>query len=485
MGCQNPEVPTPHLDALAAQGVLFDRAYCPNPTCTPTRASILTGQYPSQHGAYSLGTKLMEDRPTMNEVWRASGWRTGIVGKAHFQPLTSTSEHVSLESYPTLQDLEFWRGFHGPFYGFDDFELARNHTDEAHVGQHYALWMEEKGFKNWREHFQKPTGTREAQSLSWSLPEEFHYNAWISERTNVLLERYAQAQRPFFLWSSYFDPHPSYLVSAPWDKLIDPAVITVPRGRPGEHDVNPVFHRYAMDPHPSPEKYGIGGRTHWIHGLKSHVQDEEELRREIAVYYGMVAFMDEHIGRTLRRLDELGLADNTLVVFTSDHGHFYGHHGLNAKGPFHYEDGVRVPMIVRWPGCTPAGVRSNALQSLVDLPPSFLSAAGISKPAWMSGLDQTSVWSGAADSVRAWCLVENNHEPGVAELRTYIDERYKVTVYRGWDDGELYDLEEDPGEFRNLWSDSAALELRARLLQKFIQAQMASDILPMPRVSVA
>ena len=108
LGQNNPEIQTPALDKLAAQGTTFTRAYCPNPTCTPTRSSMITGKYPSQHGAYSLGTKLPETEPTVGERFQDAGYRTSLVGKAHFQPLQSTEEYPSLEAYPKLQDLDFW-----------------------------------------------------------------------------------------------------------------------------------------------------------------------------------------------------------------------------------------------------------------------------------------------------------------------------------------------------------------------------------------
>ena len=171
LGQFNPEIQTPALDKFAQQGTTFTRAYCPNPTCTPTRASMITGKYPSQHGAYSLGAKLPESERTVGELLSAAGYRTALVGKAHFQPLQSTEEYPSLEAYPTLQDLDFWADFEGPFYGFDHIELARNHTDEAHVGQHYALWMEEKGLSNWRDYFLEPTGHVESQRRKWLIPE--------------------------------------------------------------------------------------------------------------------------------------------------------------------------------------------------------------------------------------------------------------------------------------------------------------------------
>lgn len=483
LGIDNPEIQTPNLDRLAQQGMIFDRAYCPNPTCTPTRASLLTGQWPSQHGAYTLGTKLMEDRPTLNDVLHEHGYRTGLIGKAHFQPIASTDKYPSLEAYPKLHDFEFWKNYTGPFYGFDDFELTRNHTDEAHVGQHYVLWMESKGLINWREYFSKPTGTQEPQHHRWNLPEEYHYNAWIADRTNHYLDQYKEKDQPFYLWASFFDPHPSYLVPEPWDKMYDPEKLTIPKGRLGEHENGSPFHRLTQEVNPVPEDYGIHGK--WMHGVCSHLHAPKELAQNIATYYGMISCMDKYIGKILDQLDALGLAENTLVVFTTDHGHFYGHHGLVAKGPFHYEDVVRVPMIARWPGKIVPGSRCSAIQSLVDLPSTFLSAASIPNPSFMSGVDQVLVWKGESSHSRDHTLVENNHEPGAAELKTYINERYKITIYRAFDCGELYDLQEDPEEFINHWDDPEYATVKVRLLQALIQAEMAKEILPMPRVSFA
>ena len=239
LGCLNAELETPNLDRLAAQGMLFNRAYCPNPTCTPTRASIITGKYPSQHGAWSLGTRLSESEHTVGEDFSAAGYRTALVGKAHFQPLAGTEEFPSLESYPILQDLDFWRRFERPFYGFETVHLARNHADEAHVGQHYAIWLEERGCSDWRNYFKPPTGNNKNQKHKWLIPERYHYNAWIAAETNKLLENYKQDEAPFFLWSSFFDPHPPYLVPEPWDTKYDPASLTVPELVPGEHEANP------------------------------------------------------------------------------------------------------------------------------------------------------------------------------------------------------------------------------------------------------
>ncbi|MEZ5276642.1 MAG: sulfatase-like hydrolase/transferase [Opitutaceae bacterium] len=481
LGCRNPEIQTPHLDRLAARGTLFKRAYCPNPTCTPTRSSIITGQYPSQHGAWSLGTKLPETAVTVGRILSDAGYETALIGKAHFQPLRSTEDYPSLEAYPVLQDLDFWRGFHGPFYGFDHVELARNHADEAHVGQHYALWMESKGCTDWRKYYQPPTGTTPAQRHHWNIPEELHYNTWITERTIERLKGYAGGDQPFLLWASYFDPHPPYIAPEPWDRMYDPSRVTVPRVTPGEHAKNPPHFQMTQEPSPDfsaweePE-----GRA--MHGFGSHLQDRDSLAKDIATYYGMISLMDKGVGRILEALEANGQADNTLIVFTSDHGHFFGHHGLNAKGAFHYEDLVRVPFLVSWPGHVPAGRESDALQSLVDLPTSFLALAGIEKPRTMVGLDQSPVWLGQTESVRDHAIVENRHQPTTIHVKTYIDARHKLTVYYNRDYGELFDLQNDPGEIHNLWDEPESRELKAELTRKLLFAEMGKEPLWMPRI---
>lgn len=484
LGVLNPEIHTPNLDRLAKEGMLFNRAYCPNPTCTPTRASIITGQYPSQHGAWTLGTKLLEDRHTVGEDFQAAGYRTALVGKAHFQPTASTEEYESLESYPLLQDLDFWRQFDHPYYGFEHVELARNHTNEHLVGQHYAIWMEEKGLKNWRDYFRPPTGTMSPKELhKWPIPEEYHYNTWIAERTNALLEQYTKNGESFFLWSSFFDPHPPYLVPEPWDTMYDPDQLTIPEVTPGEHDKNPPHFRMTQEEKPDfshLKETGFG-----THGYHSHLLPEQERKRLVATYYGMVSMLDKYVGKILDKLDELGIADETIVVFTSDHGHFYGQHGLQFKGGFHYEDLIRVPFIARYPNQIPAGQVSDEIQSLVDLAPTFLDFCGIEIPKHMTGISQKDVWLGNKKNVRTHAICEFRHEPTTIHQKTYVDQRYKITVYYNQTYGEIFDLQEDPNELNNLWDDPNASQLKMELLMKYIWAELGKEPMPMPRISGA
>ena len=349
------------------------------------------------------------------------------------------------------------------------------------MGQHYALWMEEKGFKDWRKCFWKPAGTADRQKYTWNLPEEFHYDAWITERTNALLEQYKKNDDNFFLWASFLDPHPPYLVPEPWDKMYDPDQLTVSEGREGEHARNPPHFQLTQQVKPDFTPWREPGGN-GMHGFGSHLKSREEKLKNLAIYYGMISLMDKYIGKILDKLEELGLTAETLIVFTTDHGHFYGQHNLTAKGAFHYEDMIKVPFIVSMPGTVLEGRRSSTLQSLVDLAPSFLSWAGIEIPRTMSGLDQKEVWLGTREKVRDHIIVENRHQPTTIHLKTYVDDRYKITVYFKHDYGGFFDLQEDPGEFNNLWDDPATADLKRALLLKLIHAEMGKEPIWMPRV---
>jgi arylsulfatase A-like enzyme len=215
------------------------------------------------------------------------------------------------------------------------------------------------------------------------------------------------------------------------------------------------------------------------------LHDKNELKKDIAVYYGMISLMDKYIGRILDKLDELGLAEDTIVVFTTDHGHFFGHHGLIAKGPFHYEDMIKVPFIVRYPGKVHAGRISDAMQSLVDLSPTFLSLTGIKIPREMTGVDQSCVWVGKKEKARDHVVCENHHEHPTIHLKTYVNKRYKLTVYYNHEYGEMYDLEKDPKEVDNLWDNPDYRELKMELLLKYIWAEMEKEPVWMPRISIA
>jgi arylsulfatase A-like enzyme len=484
LGSVNPKIQTPALDRLASEGTRYDRAYCANPVCSPSRSTMITGLYPAWHHCWTIGVKLPEDVPTVGDIFQDRGYFTTLIGKAHFQPLASQPGSESLECQPTLRDLDFWRGFHGPWYGFEHVEVGRMHADESHAGQHYAIWMEEKGLENWRDYFVSwpPDPDAPKRRHSWDLPEELHYTHWITERTITNMEESVASGKPFVAWASYLDPHPPYLVPEPWASMYDPADMDPGILDPAEMDKLPEHFRLTQEEKPD---YSWWHETYGSHGFHSHLHSKDALRKDMAVYYGMVSLMDQGIGRLLDALDRLGVADNTLVVFTTDHGHFLGHHGLIAKGAFHFEDMIRIPMIVRCPGQGDPGAASDALQSQVDFAPSFLSYAGIEVPGLMQGVDQMPVWRGETESARDHIVVENRHQPTRIHLRTLVNDRYKITVYRGKEYGELFDLAEDPEERHNLWDDPAHEGLKLSLMHRFLQAEMEREPTRMPRIAGA
>lgn len=250
----------------------------------------------------------------------------------------------------------------------------------------------------------------------------------------------------------------------------------------GEHDLNPPH--FAMTQEESPDFAGWR-EPFEAAGCHSHLFDPEDMKKDIAVYYGMVSFLDQQVGRMLDLLEEKGILDDTLIVFTTDHGHVIGQHGLTAKGPFHYEDLLRLPFIAAWPGKIPASKVSKSLQSLVDLMPTFLEASEQAVPDDIQGLSHLNEWTEQGAPTRDFVICENRHNPTMPHAVTRVDARYKITVYSAGAPGELFDREADPGEIDNLWSNPDHADLKSEMLLQFTQAQLVSGRMKMPRVSHA
>ncbi len=474
LGKVNEILKTPNLDRLADEGMSFDRAYCPNPTCSPSRASILTGMYPSEHGCWSLGTKLPESTPTLAEYLSEKGYQTALIGKAHFQPTKGTKEFPSLETPEFMWDIDFWRNFDKDFYGFKHIELLRNHTAEHWVGQHYVAWLEDNGCKNWRKYFFRPRGKMFNKEMgNWKIPEKYHYNAWIAERTNAILQDCKEDKKPFFVWASFPDPHYPQLVPSPYDKMYSPKDMKLDDFSFEEHEKNPPYFKEVFKKSPKLAEYKESGFG--VHGLHRHIYNKKKQQKKLAYSYGMVTFMDKYIGKILDKVKELGLDDNTIIIFTTDHGDLFGQHGFIHKCIFHYEDLLRVPMTVKYKNHIPSGKRSDSLQSLVDLAPTLCDLCGLEIPKSMTGENQSAVWQGEKSSGRDYVICENRHEPHLMHLVSYVEQDYKITVYENRDYGELYDLENDSGEHNNLWNDGNYKQLKAQMLYKYLCAEMKKD----------
>ena len=496
LGTVNDKIKTPNLDRLCLNGTRFDRAYCPSPVCTPSRASIATGLYPSEHGAWTIGVHLDENIPTLPQMLKQHHYRSALIGKGHFQPLADSPTATSVEKFPNIRDLDFWRKFNGPWYGFDHIELTRNHADEALAGQHYGVWLEDNGLDTWRTYFKPVAGESSPHAIrvategeywkddnrKWHLPADLHYTKWTADRSIAFIDDVTEQSDPFLLWASFHDPHPPYVVPEPWASMYDPDDVPVGELVAGEHDNNPPHFGKTQETDPVFEGWQ---EPHYAHGCHSHLIDKKDLQKDVAIYYGMVSFLDEQIGRILDHLEDKGILDNTLILFTTDHGHFIGQHGLIAKGPFHYEDLLRVPFIVSWPKHVPSNKTSNAIQSLIDITPTVLTVAGLPIPKNLQGVCQWGVWRGKRDKKRDYALCQNRHNPDMPHVVSYIEDQYKITVYKRGEHGELFDLKNDTGEINNLWHDADSQEIKMQMMHKMLQATMNCESTKMPRVAHA
>jgi uncharacterized sulfatase len=267
--------------------------------------------------------------------------------------------------------------------------------------------------------------------------------------------------------------------------MYDPARMRYLPLRPGEFDDKPPFYEVlqrAGCPLGDPD---LDGAKNWycVRGLPT--MDDRATRGLIACYYGMVSQMDQHIGRILRRLDETGLAQNTVVVFTTDHGDYLGSHGLWWKGLPAYEDAQRIPFIVAHPHCRTPGQRSRAMQSLVDIGPTACALSGVPAEAGVQGVDQSTAWLDADSAARDWALIEYRPTEGPFMQKTLVHDRWKLVIYHNREYGELYDLEHDPDQYRNLWRSPRHQTTKRRLLERLVSAGMEQDGLLRPRLSWA
>lgn len=459
---------TPALDRLAAQGTRFARCRTQNPFCQPARATMLTGTYPHTHGVIRNGIDLPLDaeRDSVATWLGRAGLRTALFGKAHFAsyfpdyPTGRVEAVVDSACVP-----EDW---YGPYFGFDHVELL---TDAHNVrlapdmgrwnwgfgpppmGLHYARYLfrdgRARGVERLRLMQPEAAGRSWDYTQTWknALPDEDHPTTWIADRAIAWLQR---VDGPFFAWVSFTDPHHPFDPPHPWCDRYDPADMrqVVPPVHPGELDRKPFFHRiWAEGFRGTPLEWTNPG---WLR------LDERERLTILAAYWGMVAQLDHNVGRVLATLDERGLAPDTLVIFTSDHGDFMGDHQMILKGPIHYEALLRVPLIVRGPGFAAGAVVDDPVGT-IDLVPTVLRACGMRVPAHVEG-------RALGDGPREWVLTEDDIMRGMMAFRTLTTRRHRIT--RSLHDdagGELYDLAADPGEVENRWADPAFAGVRREL----------------------
>ena len=476
MSCYgNDWIQTPNLDRLASTSFVFENAYVTQPVCTPARASILTGLHPHTAGPTVNKLSLPKEVPTIAEMVSddylcayMGKWHLGDdVVRQHGFDVWVSSEDTQRETYTREEYLRLMSDYH-------------HHL----VGNGFQPDMELAGARIF---------SADARSR---LPEEFQMASFLGDRAAAFIEE--SKERPFILYVSTFEPHSPY--DGPFDDLYDPDTLPVgptflkkPHGGPLTNRVRAdYFMQYLAGGDPAQDQY----LTKSI--APGHdVASERGWRRLRAQYHGNIPLVDRMVGKITAALDRAGIADDTAVVFTSEHGDMLGDHGMLEKRSF-YEEASRVPLLVRAPWLAREKRDIGGSVGQVDLVPTVLGLLGESGPAGIQGKSLAPVMRGERDLDGNDVFIEWNgisHEMeerdlGAPEInrmlalpwRSIVSDRWKLNLCAG-DQCELFDLRSDPHEMNNLFDDSRQrdrvrdLAARIRLWQ-----HRTGDVVPLPPV---
>ena len=439
---------TPNLDALARSGVRFPHAYCSNPVCVPSRASLLTGLYTHHHHAYNNSVPWPFDIKTAAHYFHAAGYMTALIGKMHFVD-------AQTHGFDYRLDFNDWWQYLGPKTKLYADALSRRNSGSG-MPQIDDLWRDEDDpWKGVRE-LDDRKGPVAVGRVS-KLEEKDHFESFVARESVRFLRNHGR-QQPFFLIGSFLKPHDPFMPAARFAAMF----------RPEEMKLPATWKKADFSRLPKELRNSIANNA-----PTPELSDPEMAKRRIAFYYASLAQMDDALGRVLAALGELGLENDTIVLYTSDHGEMLGEHGLWQKFVF-YESSVGVPLIFRVPGMTPSGAESGNLVSLVDVVPTLGELCSLALP----GLDGASLGeslrSPQVHADRTVFAEYNLRTPRAKYMIRSGDFKYNFYVH---DVDELYDLRKDPDELVNLAGHadykSKAEEMRKRLFTWYQPPELA------------
>ncbi len=515
LGCNgNTIARTPVADSLASEGVNYRRAYNQNTVCMPARSTMLTGQYVRTHGVVANGIALPEDAPSVAAyLSEAAGYRTALLGKAHFEPGFDLMQRFEENKRPARGDTGPWRGF--------DVSVQAMHVAgwQGNPIAHYGKWL----LENHPEHMEsfasllgaQPGGdTGAPETKNNPIPRGWYHTDWIADLTVGWLDSLGDDER-WFCWMSFPDPHhpwdppASELSRVPWQDL------DLPPGHPGSDD------KIRQILSAKPEHWLAwwdgtwanveGGPGNFFPGRLNH----DQIREINAKVHVMNELIDEACGRVLSYLAGRGWTENTDVIFTTDHGELQGDFGFVYKGPFHVDALMRLPLIWRpapSAGIGPAEVHDPVGQ--VDLAPTFCAIAGVEPAPWMQGRCLP-VSGGDRSRQRMLCEWDSQFPGYGMHLRSIYRDGWLCTVYepstagkpnglekalgdsvltpspvvyegsasgpRGVSisTGELYDVDSDPYQWDNRWDDRTIRSLRDDLVEDLYE-HLPSEVRHLP-----
>ncbi|MGH1506118.1 MAG: sulfatase family protein [Acidimicrobiales bacterium] len=489
----NDVVRTPHLDALAARGTVFDNAWVANPVCMPNRSTLMTGRMPTAHGVVFNDRSLEWGANTFVRAFRSAGWRTALIGKSHLQHGMSRNavfpvgEHpAATDAWPdgwdNVEDAERYHADLPPdpddFYGFDRIELSIDHG--AVISGHHLQWALDKGgrFEDLVVPYSPESPAARRSEHYWQVFQpaygpELHSTTFVTERTIDFIEEAHGQGEPWLAWASFPDPHHPMTPPGDWFDRHDPADMEVPASidDPLDHAPRYLRHIQGVDPNTTRSWVGMCGAG-----------NPDIVRSAIAGTYGAIEMIDDGVGQIMATIERLGATDDTIVVFTSDHGDMMGEHGLLLKGFMHYRGTLQVPLVITDPQ-RPAGASSSLVGS-IDLAQTLLDLGGLEGHVGMQGHSLVPLLDDPTETVRDSLLIEDDAPSGLAKLarlpaktRTLIaeDSDGGVRKYTRHSTGEdqLFDLTADPTEVDELGHRDRGA--RGEMLERLADALMAAD----------
>lgn len=459
----NSFVRTPHIDRLAQNGTLFERAYCQSPVCTPSRASFLTGRYPRTTRCRQNGQDVPDDEVLVTKLFRDAGYTCGLSGKLH---LSACNPSVTPDMERRIDD------------GYAAFHWSHHSAPMPPIGSaghnwptnEYNLWLRERGIEFRADPFE---GSRHVQV---SVPAEHHQTTWCAEKSINFIEANAAFGRPWLFSVNFYDPHHAFDPPEEYLRryLENLDEIPLPAYLEGELDTKPKYQKID-------HQGAYGGNA----GFPYPEMTDYDHRLVRAAYWAMCDLIDDQVGRILDTLERTGEIDNTVVVFMSDHGEMLGDHGIYLKGPYFYEPAIRVPLIVSWPGKIREASRIDSLVELTDLAPTLLDAAGLPPYEGMQGRSLWPLLTGDEQMHRedVYCEYYNAmpwHTESPPQSTMIRTSTHKLVTFHGSTSGELYDLENDPNETHNRWNDSEYAAVKHQLFQRLCD-RMAWTVDPLPK----
>lgn len=483
----NAVVRTPAMDSIAAGGTVLENTWVSNPVCMPNRSTIMTGRMPSAHGVIFNDRSLDWNANTFPRLLRSAGYRTALIGKSHLQHGMSRNSVVPIKTEPVQRSpypegwdqleqferyLEDWDDPED-FYGFDHIELAIDHG--ARLTGHHLRWALERGGKldellvpysaespaldrseRWWQIYRPPYGP------------ELHSTTFVTERSIAFIEEASAQNKPWLTFASFPDPHHPMAAPGEWydrhraTDMVLPATINDPMD-------NGLGHLKRL------QGVTVDRQPHWVAAFGAN--DPELVKEAIAATYGVIEMIDDGIAKILAAVEAAGQANNTIVVFTSDHGDMMGDHGLMMKGFMPYRGTQHVPCVIAAPGRQPS--RTGSLASSIDLAPTILDLCGLAPFDGIQGQSLTPLLADRLTEVRSQVLVEDDCPPGLAAGRKLpVKSRTVVTKdlrFTRNSNGEelLFDMVEDPNELENLApSDSTR---RTMALEAMMEAMLQAD----------